>query len=464
MKRSASLWFKLGLLGAALVLTGIGCRWPGREQREALQPKELVWWGVFNDSDAVAPLIAEYRKLHPNISITYRKLRFEEYERELLNALAEDRGPDLFTVHNTAILEFQPKLLPLPPEVKIAYQVTRGRLRKETVTEIRTEKTLRLDQLKNMYVDQVARDAVASYREDNGTVADRLYALPLAFDTLALYWNRDLLNAARIPEPAKTWQEFLEHVKTLTKFDSAGNIIQAGAAIGTAENVERAADLLSAIMMQNGTVMLENGAVLFDQIPPGLERPEPPGLEALRFYTDFANPAKEAYTWNNQMSSSFDAFTGGTVAYFFGYSYHLPTIRARAPKLNFGVAALPQVDPAAPVNFANYWLEGVSQKTKYPDEAWDFLLFASRPPQVSSYLDLAKKPTALRSLVPVQLDDPELSIFASEVLTAKSWYRGVDGQTAEVAFGQMIQQVVDGTHSFEEALSIAAGTVEQTLR
>lgn len=442
-----------------LVLTGLGCK-------EVTPPKKVTlnWWRVFDDSDAVAQIVQDYQTLHPNVSINYRKLRPEEYEEELINALAEDRGPDIFAIHNTAMGKYQPKLLPLPRELTITYQYVKGGLKKETVVETRKEKTIRLDQLRDQFVDQVAYDVILPYRTETGEVTDRIFGLPLALDTMVLYWNRDLLNVARIPEPARTWEEFLQHVTLMTKYDPQSNIIQAGAALGTAGNVERGHDLLSVLMMQNGTQMMRDRSVTFNQVPAGEERGTLPGLEALRFYTDFANPSKEAYTWNSDLPNSLDAFTSGTAAYFFGYAYHLPTIRARAPKLNFSLAPIPQIDPANEVNFANYWIEGVSSKTKNPDYAWDFVQFATKADHATSYLEKTKKPTALRSLISTQLDDVDLSVFASSVLTAKSWYQGKDPAAAERAFSDMIENVVSGMMEAGEAINIAAGQVSQTMQ
>jgi ABC-type glycerol-3-phosphate transport system substrate-binding protein len=56
---------------------------------------------------------------------------------------------------------------------------------------------------------------------------------------------------------------------------------------------------------------------------------------ALNFYTDFANPVKEVYSWNNTLDNSVNAFASGKLAIMFGYSYHLETIKALSPKLNF---------------------------------------------------------------------------------------------------------------------------------
>jgi len=145
-----------------------------------------------------------------------------------------------------------------------------------------------------------------------------------------------------------------------------------------------------------------------------------------------------------------------------GYSYNIPQIRARAPKLNFAVAPAPQIAPGDQINYANYWLEVVSKKTERPNEAWDFIQFASSAEQVKKYLDVTKKPTALRALRAGQLEDLDIGVFANQILTAKSWYKGVDIAAAEEAFEEMIESVVVGAIP-KQAISIAVGKVNQTI-
>ncbi len=77
------------------------------------------------------------------------------------------------------------------------------------------------------------------------------------------------------------------------------------------------------------------------------------------------------------------------------------------------------------INFANYWVEVVSKKSKHTNEAWDFIHFATNQEQASNYLDKTNKPTAIRAIISKQeIENPELSIFANQTLTAKSWYQG----------------------------------------
>ncbi len=458
--------FPLFLILAFLITAGPICKGTPVEVQRAMRPVTLTYWRVFDDQDSMNEIFAAYQALHPNVSFTYRKFRLEEYEQKLLDAMAEDKGPDLFSIPNTWVKEYQTKILPMPKSITLPYQVTTGTIKKETIIEMRTIPTMSLRAIKTDFIDQVAKDVVLKYQEaPDKPLEDRIYALPLYADTLALFYNRDILNASGIPEPARTWTEFQEHIKKITKIDQQGNIIQAGAALGTAKNVERAPDILSLLMMQNGTMMTDDaGFATFANIPPGSAVPAPPGEEALGFYTDFASPYKEVYTWNANMPNSLEAFLTGRSAYFFGYSYHIAQIKNRAPKLNFAVAKIPQIEGGQEVNFTNYWVETVSRKTKAPNEAWDFLQFLAKAENVQKYLTKTKKPTALRSLIASQIEDIDLSVFASQTLTAKSWYRGIDAPATEKIFEEMIENVVAGTQTLKEAINWAQGRVNQTMR
>jgi multiple sugar transport system substrate-binding protein len=440
-----------------LATSGLGCKGTSTEVEQAIQPVNLVYWRVFDDGDSMGDIIAAYNAIHPNISISYRKLRIEEYENELLNAYAEDRAPDLFSIHNTWMRKYENKIVPLPPSITLPYETIQGTIQKQTVIQLRTIPSLTVRELQANFVDAIPYDVL---------IDNQIYGLPLALDTMVLFYNKDFLNNAGIPQPPTTWTEFREQVKKITKQDKQGNITQAGAAIGTNANVERSIDLLSLLMMQNGTVMSDaNGYPRFGEIPPGqADQSFVPGEEALSFYTDFASPSKEIYTWNNTMPDSLEAFISGNVGFFFGYSYQLSTIKARAPKLNWGIVKMPQIEGAAQeINYANYWNEAVSKKSQHQSEAWDFIQFATKAENAQKYLAKTAKPTALRSLIPTQLEDINLNAFASQVLTAKSWYRGDDAPVAEKAFGDMIDSVVAGTATPHEAISLAVSKINQTI-
>ena len=457
----------LFLLFAFLLTAGFGCKLVDQKTQDAMKPITLNYWRVYDGADAFEEIFANYKKLHPFITINYRKLRYDEYEKELLNALAEDRGPDIFSIHNTWITKYKSKIATLPPTTTLAYPVTQGTIKKEVIPQLRTAKSLSLNEIKNNFVDTVYRDVVKSTLDaKTGKYEEKTYGLPLSVDTLAMYYNKDLFNNAGLAQPPVYWNsEFQQAVKKTTKQDTRGEIIQSGAALGGSNNIERYSDILSVLMMQNGSVMVDDdGGVSFNRIPTTFkDQRYNPGLEALRFYTDFANPAKEVYSWNKNLDDSLILFTQGKLAIMLGYSYHLATILAQAPKLNFAVTRLPQIEGNTPVNFANYWVETVSSKSKYLNEAWDFIQFATRAEQAKTYLAKAKRPTALRALVNEQIDDNDIGVFAEQVLTAKSWYSGADSATAEKIFAETIDAAVLGQDKIENLINLAASKVEQTM-
>lgn len=450
-------------LVSLLITTGIGCG--GGSSAAAEEPVTLEYWRVFDDEDTMETIMKAYRTSHPNVKINYRKLRLEEYEGELVRALAEGRGPDIMTIHNTWLPGYTSLLTPIPDSIKTTARETQGTLRKEQVVVEKTTPGMSLRTLKSLYVDQVSEDVVLPYQPDPKIKAvDKIFALPLAVDSLVLFYNKDLLNAAGISEVPNTWEKFQTAVTSLTVYDDDGNIKQSGAAIGTADNVERSTDILSLLMMQNGTQMTDDN----DNITLANRDKETdsyPGLQATNFYTDFANPTKKVYTWNEEMPDSFEAFTTGKTAFFFGYSYHIPLIRTAAPKLSFGISGMPQISAEnQQVNFANYWVEAVSKSTKYPEWAWDFVTFATSEEQVGSYLAEAKKPTAIRGLIQSQLEDEDLGTFARQTLTAQSWYHGNDATAAESALEDLITAILSQPEKPEQVLADTAKKVDQTYK
>ncbi|MEK7122906.1 MAG: extracellular solute-binding protein, partial [Patescibacteria group bacterium] len=351
MKTVLRKLFLLTIVVAALSTMGLSCTLfqdTGAVQ-EASRPIALEVWGVFDEPGSLDLLIAAYRKEHPNVTINYRKFRFEEYEQEILEALAEDRGPDMIAVHNTWVDKYAGKLLPMPPSMSIGFQVTKGSVKKVTESEVRQISGYSPRFVQEQFVPTVAEDAI---RVIDG--APQILALPFSVDTLGLFYNQGLLrNTGVIIAPPKYWavsdddpqaiqkrtllQDFVSQVRVegLTILDpTTRQIIQSGVAFGVSKNILRSNDILATLMMQYGSQMVTDSTVNFDY-DPTFPRPLPihPGVDSLRFYTDFASPQKQVYTWSEEMPESFEAFAQGRTAMFFGYSYHAGQLSSRAPGL-----------------------------------------------------------------------------------------------------------------------------------
>jgi multiple sugar transport system substrate-binding protein len=452
----------LVLLMVFILSSGFGCKATDKATQEASKPITLTYWRVFDDSDAFDEIIAKYKALHPSITINYRKLRLDEYESELLNALAEDRGPDIFSIQNTWIKKYQSKLAPMPATITMVYPVTTGTVQKQTTYQAKTTNSISIKEIKDNFVDVVSHDVIL----DDGKV----YGLPLYVDTLAMYYNKDLFNNAGISKVPEYWnKEFLQDVNKLTKQDTKNTITQSGAALGGSSNINRYSDILATLMMQSGaTMMSDDGQVSFNNAATTASSTSSygPGADALRFYADFADPTKESYSWNKDLPNSLDMFMSGNLAIMFSYAYDLPTIKAQAPKLNFSIAKFPQIEgnPPTNINFANYWVEVVSKKSSSTDAAWDFVQFITKEENAKLYLEKTKRPTALRSLVDTQKTDDEIGVFADQVLTAKSWYQGKDVKAAEDAIAEMINNALTvSSDKIQDVVNTAAAKVQQTI-
>lgn len=397
---------------------------------------ELVWWKTFEDSANLEELIQGYQATHKTVTIKYVKKDVATYEQDLVNAIASGNGPDIFTIHNDWLPKHADKLSPAP-------------------AALLTER-----QYRETFVDVASDDFIKE---------GKIYAMPLALDVLALYYNKDILHSVGISEAAKTWPELVTHVQKITKQDSTGAFTRSGISMGTSGNVNRAADILLLLMLQNGTDFYSDNyqAAKFDQTQSTPAEPNfNPGATALEFYTQFANPGKKTYTWNSRTDNSVDAFSQGKLAMLISYSYLRPMILDKAPTLNWGVAPVPQVDATGlKVNYANYWGEGVSKAASKAKQAaaWDFLKYAVQKDNLTKYYAKHKQVAVRKDMLPGQYPDLEIGVFAENALTAKSVFK-TDAAVFEGIIGKAIDDVVLRNMDPDEAIRNAAQQVSITLR
>jgi ABC-type glycerol-3-phosphate transport system substrate-binding protein len=358
------------------------------------------------------------------------------------------------------------------------------------------ETILNEQRFKNNFVDVVIDDFLYQ---------GKIFAVPLAVDSLGLYYNKDLFNEAGLTAPPQTWEEFVADCRKLSQVSSSGVIQQSGAALGTAYNINRSTDILGLLMLQNQTEMVDRDSrqASFDRSINRDGRRFSPGEEALKFYTQFARSGGDnPYSWNTQMHYSIDAFTEGNLAMMFNYAYQRDTLAAKAPKLNFEVAPVPQLVGKPAISYVNYWGYTVAGNKRLDNvsaagrgflpvtdeirvaEAWKFLNYLTTRPQqslgqtatatgiknnLSADFDPAKiyaqkthKPSGRKDLIEIQKDDPEIGVFAAQNLIAKSWYE-VNPEAIEIILAEMIDKVNRGQAGTRDAIQAAAAQVSQLM-
>ena len=74
------------------------------------------------------------------------------------------------------------------------------------------------------------------------------------------------------------------------------------------------------------------------------------------------------------------------------------------------------------------------------------------------YVNASNRPSARRDLIEQQETDPDLGVFATQALSARSWYQ-VDNSAIETIFAEMIDDVNFGRASVRAALQAAENKV-----
>lgn len=397
-----------------LLLVALSCAPKKSAKKPGGQQITLTYWRLFDDKEKFDPIIEQYKKTHPNITIEYRKLTAAEYEKTLLEALAAGKGPDMFSLHNDWMASYFDKLAPLP------------------------EKDLSTADYQKQYYPAV-KDAI----KDN-----RIYGIPYAMDTLGLFVNTELFSKANASDIPKTWDDLVGKAGDPTKpgIISKLNVRQGNAfsqsaiALGNTR-VSRAADILSLLMLQQRTTMVndDHSQALFNLTQKVENKELHLGTIGLEFYSSFANPRTGNYSWNAAAGDSVKAFADGKAVMMVGYAYHVPTVERLNPNLRYSIEPMLQIAGTDPVNYASYWAETVSKNSQHQKEAWDFIRFVSSKEQLRTYTDATQSISARKDVSA----GGKLDVLQKQLETATTWYKG-DASKADEIFLSMIDQVLGG--------------------
>lgn len=373
----------------------------------------LNYWGLFEPAEVMTPLINEYINLFEErnpgstLKINYEQRYFEslsQYKETVLTRLTQGGGPDIVRLHATWIPQFATELSSLPPEI------------------------MSVEQYNNTFY------RVASLQN---TVNGQIYGLPLMYDGLVLLLNKDLFIASGLALPKVgdnlTWNEFSVLAKALTKREGS-KITQAGAAVGLANNIPHASDILGLMWAQIGVDTLA-------------ELTTTSAADALRFYTLFATEDK---VWDESFLSALDAFIEGKVAMIFVPSWRIFEIEDLNPALEMVTTAVPQTPSTtnSKANWSSYWVEAVSADSTQAEVAWDFLKFlGERETQLKFYsyatqlrsfgepysrVDLAENLSSHQYLAPLVAGAP----------TATSWF--ITDMSGNDPYVELIRGVISG--------------------
>ncbi len=339
----------------------------------------LIWWGLWEDQAVVEPLIDDFQKENPNITVNYIKQDPQQYREKLVARISNNTedAPDIFRFHNTWVPMLSDFLLPLSDDV------------------------INPDDFKKSFYPVMQSDLV-----QNGAI----YGIPLGADTLALFINTELLEASGEDAP-DNWDDFIKTARAMTVKDSDGRIITAGAALGTYNNVTHAPDIISLLMVQQGVDMRKFPESSADKVG------------TLDFYTSFATGSQNV--WDSTLDDSIVAFAGGRLAMYIGYSWDIFTIQGLNPDLGFQVYPVPQL-PGTETTIASYWVEGISSKSQNQDAALLFMKYLAQKETAEKFYTTVAKTRAFgelyarTDLAESLSDNPLIFPFVSQLDKAQS--------------------------------------------
>lgn len=283
----------------------------------------LSYWGLWEPEPIMAEVLKEFEE-KTGISVDYRQQSHKDYRTRLQSAVTEGNGPDVFRYHATWVPMLKNELAVLPSSIM-------------STTEY--EKTFY-----PIHVQQL---------QLNG----QLVGIPLMYDGLGLYYNKDILQTANEEVPG-TWGELRVLAEKLT-VRKGNEVERGGVALGNTTNVEHFADILGLLIYQNGG---DPAAPISGEV-----------RDAIDFYALFAQ-GKAVFSEN--LPSSTVAFARGDVAMMLAPSWRVHEILNLNPDLNFEIAPVPKLGNSE-FGWANYWAEGVSKKSANQDEAWQLLAYLS---------------------------------------------------------------------------------------
>lgn len=428
MKLSRRQIFLIGGIGLGVLIFVLIIIFNLRSNDPATQKVTVKVWG-FEDPGNLSKVFAEYKKISPNVTVDYKKVSQENYEKTLLESLALQKGPDVFVIDNNSLLKQKEYLVAADPKI------------------------FNLQKLKTLFPQVVEQDF---------TSGGKIYALPYSIDTLALLYNRDFFDEAGIVDPPLTWEDFQAYVLVLRRLNDFGAVVRAGAAIGgNAKTISQASDILNWLIMQNKGIVYEaeNLGVDLDFGSRGA------AYKALAFYLQFSSPNSNYYSWTGNQGDSFKSFSNRKTAMIFAYKKDLEAIKKTNSFLDFGIARAPQINTEEDIiSYPDYIGYAVSRQSRVQAWAWDFIInTATNISAQREFLKASKNPPALRFLIGEMVNNPEMGVFARQALTARSWPQ-VDGEKVREIFEEVIYNSIYEGADYSIVLKQAKDEIENLLR
>lgn len=320
----------------------------------AAEPTEITFYHYqSSNADAFRAILDDFEAANPDIKVKDVFKQSQQITAEVQAALAAERPVDIATVIGKNIVFF-------------------------------LNNTPAVDMVAASEGDTAWLEGYLPNFLDLGREGDAVYAIPHAYGTPMLYYNRDIFTQAGLdPDaPPKTWAEVLEAAKTIT-----GNTGLPGVAH------------LHASMGDYGTMVMVTNAGATYLTPDGTEArfDSPEGIAMLQIWQDMAKTGVMPVATDREWSAAFQA--GQLGMYLTSSAALRPFVKAADGRFDLGVANYPLFqDKPRRVNNSGGALMLYAPEGPRRDAAMKLLRFisskeiANRWSRESGYMPLVQDP------------------------------------------------------------------------
>ncbi|MCU1470419.1 MAG: transporter substrate-binding protein [Glaciihabitans sp.] len=272
------------------------------------------------------------------------------------------------------------------------------------------------------------------------TYSNKLYAVPANYATLSLYYNKTEFAAAGIATAPTTLAEFQADAQKLTL---GGGTKQYGLALADNATIQMWPILQ---WMSGGDIVDATGCSVLQT---------PAGQNSLKTWSDLVVNNKIAPVGLTGAEAD-SLFSAGKAAMEMNGPWAAPGFKSAG--INLGIAKIP-VGVSGPVTLGSTAPLAISAKTKYPQQAQQFLAYYTSK-AVQKKFSLATGFPPIRTDLatdPQLLADPIISVFASQVADARLYLPHLTNATQVDANGYvpLIGQITRGKSVATQTAAIA---------
>ena len=380
----------------------------------------VVLWGTVQ-SDYMHEMVQDFNDTYKIYTIKYEQKSPENFDRDLLEALASGKGPDLFFLPDYLAYNYSNKIYTIPYE------------------------SFPVANFKNTFAG--ARELFLTSKG--------FLAFPIAIVPLVMYYNRSMLNDSGIVYPPANWSEMVEMARVITKTDDSSQIIKGAVGLGQYFNILHAKDILAMLFLQTGNkIVKEEGGRFYSALS------DSDKISAtLDFFTNFSNPLSAEYSWNRSLPISQDFFSAEKLAFYFGFASELRTLVNKNPNQDFLASPVPQLKNS---NFKATSSRviglAVSAFSKNFNSALTVASLMSTGNFALPYANTIGTAPARRDLLALKPTDAFYPTFYASALFAKSWLDPSPTES-DAVFRKMIDNILSNSLSSEASLRDASNKI-----